>query len=95
MRDKRGAVHADNVRDGVPVLVLVLLPVEDEGPVLPAEEALRRLLRPLLLRAVRPLPGIPRAQAPRLRHGNWLDLSISLSKLILKDALTISTSIVI
>uniref|UniRef100_J3LUF0 Uncharacterized protein n=1 Tax=Oryza brachyantha TaxID=4533 RepID=J3LUF0_ORYBR len=42
------------------------VPRQDARPVRPRRRALRRLLRPLLLRAVRALPGVQGAHPPRL-----------------------------
>ncbi|XP_037466011.1 uncharacterized protein LOC119337884 isoform X2 [Triticum dicoccoides] len=63
----RDGVHAAGV-GGAGLPLLLLLPLQDEGAVGAQGEALRRLLRPPLLRPLRPLPGVPRAQEPRLRH---------------------------
>lgn len=60
--DERVPLRVGDVPDGVRVLVLMLLSVEDEGSVLVAREPLLRLLRPLLLRALGLVPGVPRAQ---------------------------------
>lgn len=67
MRGERSAVRTDTLRDGVQLHVLVLLPVEDAGAVPAGGEPLCRLRRPLLLRVLRPLPGVQGAQDPRLR----------------------------
>jgi hypothetical protein len=72
MRHQRRPVHADNVRDGMRVPLLVLLPSQDAVAVLTEAERMQRLLCALLLRALRPLPGVPRAQAPWLRPPNRL-----------------------
>uniref|UniRef100_I1PLY3 Uncharacterized protein n=1 Tax=Oryza glaberrima TaxID=4538 RepID=I1PLY3_ORYGL len=65
---ERDAVHVAGDGDGVRVRLLLLLPLQAAPAVRAPGEALRRLLRPLVLRALRPLPGVPRAQEPRLRH---------------------------
>uniref|UniRef100_J3LYL0 Uncharacterized protein n=1 Tax=Oryza brachyantha TaxID=4533 RepID=J3LYL0_ORYBR len=46
----------------------LLLPLQAAPAVRAQGEALRRLLRPLVMRALRPLPGVPRAQEAQLRH---------------------------
>jgi hypothetical protein len=68
MLRERDAVHGAGLgdRDGLPLLLL--LPLQAPRPVRAQGEALRRLLRALVLRAMRALPGVPRAPAPRLRH---------------------------
>jgi hypothetical protein len=68
VRHQRGAVRAHHAAHGVPVRLLLLLPRQDARPVRPPGEPLRRLLRPLLLRVLRPLPGVPRAQEAGVRH---------------------------
>lgn len=45
-------VHVDAVFDGLLVLVLVLLPIEVEGPIFLGGKSLHRLLCPLLLRGM-------------------------------------------
>ena len=64
---ERGAVPAavHDHRGGHGTLLL-LLPVQAADGVRARGEALRRLLRPLLLWGLRPLPGVPRAQEPGL-----------------------------
>ncbi len=68
MLRERDAVYVAGDGDGVRVRLLLLLPLQAAPAVRAPGEALRRLLRPLVLRALRPLPGVPRAQEPRLRH---------------------------
>uniref|UniRef100_A0A8R7P8Y0 Uncharacterized protein n=1 Tax=Triticum urartu TaxID=4572 RepID=A0A8R7P8Y0_TRIUA len=66
---ERDAVHASGHDDGGGHrLLLLLLPCQAAGGTRARREALRRLLRPLLLRPLRPLPGVPRAQEPWFRH---------------------------
>ena len=76
VRHQRGAVHARHAAHGVPVRLLLLLPRQDARPVRPPGEPLRRLPRPLLLRVLRPLPGVPRAQEAGLRHEARYDLAV-------------------
>ena len=54
--------------DGLPLLVP--LPVQAEGRVRPGGGGVPRLPGPLLLRAPGAMPGVPRAQEPRLRPGD-------------------------
>jgi len=56
--------------DGLPLLVP--LPVQAEGRVRPGGGGVPRLPGPLLLRAPGAMPGVPRAQEPRLRPGDRL-----------------------
>lgn len=60
-------------RGGVPtpLPLLLLLPPQAPGGVRPAGGAMRRRLRPLLLRAMCALPDVPGAQEPRRRPGTW------------------------
>ncbi|PNT61233.1 hypothetical protein BRADI_5g12452v3 [Brachypodium distachyon] len=67
---ERAAVHAAGLDDGAGLPLLLHLPLQAAGAVRAQGEALRRLLRPHVLRGLRPLPGVPRAQEPRLRHGH-------------------------
>ena len=64
---ERDAVHAAGLGDGgMGLPLLLLLPLQAARAVRAQGEALRRLLRPLVLRVLRPVPGVPRAQEPRL-----------------------------
>jgi hypothetical protein len=67
VRDERRAVRAAVLPDGVPVGLLLHVPAEDARAVRARRRALRRLLRPLLLRDLRALPGVQGAHGPRLR----------------------------
>ncbi|KAK4791067.1 hypothetical protein SAY86_031480 [Trapa natans] len=65
---ERVALRTDGVGVGVLVYVLVFVQDQAKGSVLAREEAVRGLLRPLLVRVVLALPRVPRAPEPRLRH---------------------------
>lgn len=67
MWDKWNVVCSTNARDRVQLHILVVLPDQAEEAVLAEEEPLQRLPRPLLLRDLGPVPGVPRAPAPGLR----------------------------
>lgn len=78
LRGERVAVRADAVGVWVLVHVLMLVPDQAEGSVLPRGEAVRGLLRPLLLRVVFAVPGVPRAPESRVQLVYWYrDLCIS------------------
>jgi len=64
MRGERGAVRDDMLRDGVPLDLLVQLPFEDEGELLPGGRALRGLPGALVLRYVCVVPGAQGTQEP-------------------------------
>ena len=64
--DLRGDLLADG--DGVPLLVRV--PNKDAGALRPGRRGVPGLPRALVLRVVRALPDVSRAQEPRLRHGD-------------------------
>ncbi|TVU14168.1 hypothetical protein EJB05_37615, partial [Eragrostis curvula] len=65
---ERDAVRAAAVADGDGLLLLLLLPRQAAVAVRPHGGALRRLLHPLVLRAMRALPGVSRDQKPRIRR---------------------------
>lgn len=64
VRAERGVVCAAAVLDVVPLGVLLHLPQRDQGAILVGGRPLQRLPRSLLLRAMRAVPGVPRAQEP-------------------------------
>ncbi|KAK8552848.1 hypothetical protein V6N12_041422 [Hibiscus sabdariffa] len=72
VRGEWSALHVDNVRYGVSVHVLLLLQIQVKGPIFVEGKAMQRLLCPLLLRTMCLVPGVSRAQEPRLRNGHWV-----------------------
>jgi hypothetical protein len=70
MYRERTALHPHLRVDGDGVPLLVPVPVQAEGAVRPGRGAVPRLPGALLLRAPGAVPGVPRAQEPRLRPGD-------------------------
>jgi hypothetical protein len=60
-------LHAAGLLHGLPLDLLLHVPLQDARAARPPRSLLLRLLRPLLLRALRALPAVQGAQGPRIR----------------------------
>lgn len=68
----RSCLHSDRLVDRGRLLLLLLLPHQDETAIPAARGSLRRLLSPFLLRILCFNPGVPRARKARIRHVHWM-----------------------
>ena len=72
VRPQRRALRVSGFGYGVQGDLLLHLPRQDARPVRPLRRALRRLLHPLLVRAMRAHPGVQGARRARLRPQAWV-----------------------
>ncbi|KAL4319965.1 hypothetical protein GQ457_18G023160 [Hibiscus cannabinus] len=68
LRGMRGTVRSHQNIHGVPLLFLLLLPLQNEEAVPVGTASLQRFLHPFLVRGLRLVPRVSRAQKPRLPH---------------------------